>query len=240
MSMVAGLTSAVLLGSAAIATPQTFTDEPLIADFTPDKAAHVLELRSDINTLRAQVGLAPSTWTDPTLVPQSTIVQAAHVIELRRALDELALAAGKSSPSYTDGALVAGQTVIKAKHVQDMRDALRAIFVPRIRFANATTVTGTGIPGATVQVFVNGVARGMPATVNALGNWTVANLTLAPNDIVTAQESLASLSSVVSPSAVWGRMPSSNPISWLLMHAIRARAVRVRRRRSTSCNRPTA
>lgn len=198
---IAGIVFVVLLGSAAVATSQTFTDETLIADFTSVKAVHFLELRSDVNALRVQVGLGPASWTDLTLVPQSTVVRTTDVIELRKALDELSLATGKSSPSYTDGTLVAGQTVIKAKQLQDLRGALRTIFTPGIRFANSTAVSGTGIPGATVQVFVNGVAQGTPATVNALGNWTVMNLTLTQNDTVTAQESLGSLSSVVSQGA---------------------------------------
>jgi len=203
--VVAGIALLVLLGFAAIATPQTFTDETLIAAFTTDKAVHFLELRSDVDALRVQVGLGAFSWTDPSLVPQSTIVRAVDVIELRQALNELALQTGKSAPSYTDGTLVAGQTVIRAQHLQDLRNALRAIFVPVIRFASSTgAVSGTGIPGAIVQVFVNGVARGMPATVNALGNWTVANLPLAPTDIVPAQESLGTLSSVLSLSASAG------------------------------------
>jgi hypothetical protein len=201
---VAGIVVVVLLGSVAAATPQTFTDETLVASYTPVKVAHLLELRSDVNALRVQAGLAPVGWTDLTLVPQSTVVRAAHVIELRRALDELSLATGRSSPAYVDGTLVADQTVIRARHLQDLRDTLRTIFAPRVSFASSTGVSGKGIPGATVQVFVNGVARGTPATVNALGNWTVGNLALALNDTVTAQESLGSLSSLVSQGATVG------------------------------------
>src|SRR5881409_2441186 len=119
---VAGMTLVVLLGFAAIATPQTFTDETLIAGFTTHKAVHFLELRSDVDALRVQVGLPAFSWTDPSLVPQSTIVRPVDVTEMRQALNELALKTGKSAPSYTDGTVVAGQTVIKAQHLQDLRN----------------------------------------------------------------------------------------------------------------------
>jgi len=66
--VVAGIALLVLLGFAAIATPQTFTDETLIAAFTTDKAVHFLELRSDVDALRVQVGLPAFSWTDPSLV----------------------------------------------------------------------------------------------------------------------------------------------------------------------------
>jgi len=84
--------------------------------------------------------------------------------------------------------------------MSELRAALRAWAPPPTITsqlgAGATSVSGTGVPGASVQIFVNGVARGAPVTVNAQGQWTISNLSqpLTQNDSVTAQETLNGLS----------------------------------------------
>ena len=132
-----------------------------------------------------------------------------HVIDFRAALDEAYQKAGKPLPTYSDATIVVGQTVIKVSHLNDVRGVFRALFTPTISGplnAGSRTVSGTGIPGSSVQLFVNGVARGAPVNVNALGQWTLSNLTpaLAENDVVTAQETVSGLSSDVSGDVVVG------------------------------------
>ena len=132
-----------------------------------------------------------------------------HVIDIRAALDEAYQKAGKPLPTYSDATIVVGQTVVKVSHLNDVRGVFRALFTPTISGplnAGSRTVSGTGIPGSSVQLFVNRVARGAPVIVNALGQWTLSNLTpaLAENDVVTAQETLSGLSSDASGGVVVG------------------------------------
>src|SRR2546428_5416363 len=128
-------------------------------------------------------------------------------IDFRAALDEAYQRAGKPVPTYGDATIVVGETFIKASHLNDVRGVFRVLFTPTITGplnAGSRTVGGTGIPGSSVQLFVNGVARGAPVIVNGLGQWTVSNLTpaLAENDVVTAQETLSGFSSDVSGGVV--------------------------------------
>ena len=171
----------------------TFTDDPLVPRTTTAKVVQLPELRSDIDTVRARLGLEPVSWTDPTLIAHVTPIKRMHVIDFRPALDAAYQKAGKPLPAYTDATIVVAQNVVKANHLNDVRGVFRTLFTPTITgplHAGSRTVSGTGIPGSSVQLFVNGVARWAPSIVNALGQWTVANLThaLGENDVVTAQE----------------------------------------------------
>jgi len=189
-----------------------FASDPLVPGLTIT-TVHITELRTVIDTIRQQLGLAPYPWTDPVLSSQSPLIKRAHVVDLRTALDEIAQTSGKPRPSFTDATIVVGQTVVKAAHLNDARSALRALFNPTISgplVAGSQTVSGTGIPGAIVQVFVNGVPPGAPAVVNAQGRWVASNLTppLAQGDNVTAQETVSGLSSDVSAVAIVAPPPA--------------------------------
>jgi len=105
----------------------TFTDDPVAAQSTPDKAVHVLELRAAIDSVRVARGLAGFAWTDPTLAPGSIAFKVVHVTELRTALNQAYQAAGQTLPTYTDPAIVAGVTVVKARHLNELRAAVRAL-----------------------------------------------------------------------------------------------------------------
>src|SRR5439155_11223744 len=64
--------------------------------------------------------------------------------------------------------------------------------------AGATVVAGSGAePSASVQVFVDDVARGDPAIADATGHWSVTNFApaLAPNDSVTARQTVIGVQS---------------------------------------------
>ena len=99
----------------------TFTDNPLVAQTTVMKVAHVAELRTVIAMARARNGLGAFTWGD-TVTANTTVVKAAHVMEMRTAIDQIYTALGRTHLPYTDATLVPGQTTVKAAHIQELRD----------------------------------------------------------------------------------------------------------------------
>ncbi len=101
----------------------TFTDDPLSIGSSVVKAAHVTELRSRIDGLRAQFGLAAFSWTDA--IPDSGIaVKAVHISELRTALLQAYTAAGRTAPAFIDSSLVPAISAIRVVHIQELRDAV--------------------------------------------------------------------------------------------------------------------
>lgn len=97
-----------------VATPVTFTDDPLAVGTTVVKAVHLTELRTAINNKRLAAGLtANNTWS--TVAVGGTIA-ASHILELRNALTP-ALA---TSPTYT---AISGSVL--AAHVQELRELTR-------------------------------------------------------------------------------------------------------------------
>jgi hypothetical protein len=103
----------------------SFTDEPLTSA-TLVKAVHITELRSRINTVRAQCGLQAFSFTDPSIVAGVTLVRAVHLLELRTALAQAYAACGETPPTYTDPSLAAS-SVIRAVHISELRAAIRAL-----------------------------------------------------------------------------------------------------------------
>src|SRR5712691_11791966 len=103
-----------------------FTDDPLNGG-TPVKAAHIAELRSCVDALRNNTGLAAYPWTDLALVPTVTSVRSVHVAQLRNALGEAYAAEGLAPAGYTDTTLVAGVTDMKRIHIAELRSAARAL-----------------------------------------------------------------------------------------------------------------
>ena len=109
-----------------VACNAPFTDTPLVAGVTPIKAAHIQELRTHVNAVRALRGLAPFDFTDPTLTAGVTVLRAIHISELRTALNEAYMAASLPPPDYTDATLSAGATVTVV-HIAELRAAVMAI-----------------------------------------------------------------------------------------------------------------
>src|SRR5437867_852017 len=105
----------------------TFTDDPLMAQSMRITAAHFMELRSAIDSLRAAHGLATFAWTDPTLTPGSTMVKVVHLVDLRTALTQAYMSAGRTPPTYSDPSIVGGATIIKAIHLSELRIAVGAL-----------------------------------------------------------------------------------------------------------------
>jgi 6-phosphogluconolactonase (cycloisomerase 2 family) len=103
-----------------------FVDDPLIA-LSVIQPIHIMDLRSRVDGVRAQHGLAPYAYLDPTLTVGATLVRAAHVADLRAALGEIYAALGLAGPSYTDPAITVGVTVAKAVHITELRTAVLAV-----------------------------------------------------------------------------------------------------------------
>jgi chitodextrinase len=104
-----------------IATTISFTDSALSAGMDI-KAAHVTELRTAVNAVRAAAGLTAASWTDSSLT--GVDVKATHINELRSNLDAALSVLGLSTGSYTD-TLTANVTPIKAVHVTELRDRVK-------------------------------------------------------------------------------------------------------------------
>ena len=110
-----------------VAASSTFTDHPIRPGTTPVRAAHVLELRQRIDTLREAGELGRFPWTDPVLTVGRTPVKLVHLLELRSALVEAYAAAGRAAPDWTDAAPAAGRTRLRAAHVMELRAAVVAL-----------------------------------------------------------------------------------------------------------------
>jgi hypothetical protein len=95
----------------------SFTD-PLLAPGTLLKAAHIAELRSVVNALRAAGGVEEAAFADPVLT--GAIARTMHVTELRTALN--ALRATLGMPALVFSALPAG-TVIATTQTTELRTA---------------------------------------------------------------------------------------------------------------------
>ena len=103
-----------------------FTDDPIVNGLTTIKAAHVVELRSHVDSLRTRAGLSPFGWSELLLVAGSTPPKAIHIVQLRTALNQVYASAGLPPPSYGDPGLAAGDP-IKAVHIMDLRRAILTI-----------------------------------------------------------------------------------------------------------------
>src|SRR5439155_1073475 len=105
----------------------TFTDDPLTAQSMRITAAHCMELRSAIDSLRAAPGLTTFACSGPTLTPGSTMVKVVHLVDLRTALTQAYVSAGRTPPTYSDPFVVGGATIIKAIHLSELRTAVGAL-----------------------------------------------------------------------------------------------------------------
>ena len=104
----------------------SFSDDPLGTGITALKAAHIIELRTAVNTLRTNNGLAAAAFTDATLSAGGPI-KAVYIAELRTALDAVYTQRGRVVPAYSDPTLTAGATTIRGLHISELRAAVRLI-----------------------------------------------------------------------------------------------------------------
>jgi hypothetical protein len=103
------------------ATTIVFTDATLSTSVVI-KAAHITELRTAVNAMRAAAGLGAATFTDGTLNTLSTPIKAVHITELRTALDAARSAIGLAAISYTDPTITANTTSPKGAHITELRN----------------------------------------------------------------------------------------------------------------------
>ena len=103
-----------------------FTNTPLVVGTTSVRAAHLVELRTAIDTLRMWRGSPAMTWTDPSVVAGVTVVRAVHLIELRSALDGVFTADGLTPPTWS-APPVAGTTLITAAQIEEVRTHIRTV-----------------------------------------------------------------------------------------------------------------
>jgi Beta-propeller repeat len=99
----------------------SFTDPTLTSGTTLIRAVHVNELRSDVNQLRSDAGLAAYSFTDPTLTPGTTLIRAVHINDLRTALAAVYTACSSTAPTYTDATLTPGSSLIRAIDISQLR-----------------------------------------------------------------------------------------------------------------------
>jgi hypothetical protein len=112
---------------AKIFTDGTGPNATIAPRTTTIKAAHVLELRSAVDNLRAVNGIGAFSWTDPTLTPRSTMVKGVHFQDLRMGLSAVCAMVPGACAAYTDPSLTAMQTIVKAAHVNELRANVRAV-----------------------------------------------------------------------------------------------------------------
>jgi hypothetical protein len=104
------------------ATTVMFTDDPLVTGMTKVKGAHILELRTAVNAMRALAGLPAATFTDASLTRKA--MKTVHVTQLRDALDEARDALGVAPVVFSDATLTPGSPM-KAAHIQELREGVR-------------------------------------------------------------------------------------------------------------------
>ncbi|HKR65136.1 MAG TPA: fibronectin type III domain-containing protein, partial [Thermoanaerobaculia bacterium] len=100
------------------ATTTVFTDATL-TNATFVKAAHITQLRTAVNAMRAAANLSAASFTDPTI--SALPIKAVHVTELRTALDAARSAITLPALTYTDPTITTGTTRIKTAHVTELR-----------------------------------------------------------------------------------------------------------------------
>ncbi len=102
-----------------LAATFVYSDDPLAAQATLIRSAHIDELRTAVTSIRSFAGLFAPTWTDPSLA--GAVCKAIHIQELRDRLGEALTTLGISVPTYTDPTLTPGVTTIVTAHVDEIR-----------------------------------------------------------------------------------------------------------------------
>ena len=106
------------------ATTILFTNDPIMAGVTIAIPAHIMELRTAANAIRAAVGLSPIMFTDDPLAA-GTFIRAVHILEIRNAIAPARSAIGLDTIGFTDPTITVGETVVKAAHVQELRNSVK-------------------------------------------------------------------------------------------------------------------
>lgn len=112
----------------------SYTDDPITKGTSQIKAAHITELRSMINTVRAYYGMAAASWAEViTAGVTSTRNWVAHILELRAAVDEvITLVNGWDTASVTNRIpapawITLTNGVPRADAMEQIRDAIESL-----------------------------------------------------------------------------------------------------------------
>jgi hypothetical protein len=100
------------------ATTTMFTNDPLTAGIVI-KAAHVNELRTAVNAMRATAGLLPQVFTG------GTVIQAVHLTQLRSALNEARTTLGLTPTGFADATITPHSTKVKAAQFVEIRNGVK-------------------------------------------------------------------------------------------------------------------
>ncbi|HYC61909.1 MAG TPA: M57 family metalloprotease [Thermoanaerobaculia bacterium] len=106
-----------------LATTVIFTDDPLVGGTTLLKSAHLTELRTAINAVRALASLGAGSYTDPTITVNATTAKTAHITDLRGAIDLARTNLSLSALSY--GESITTSTAIKTSHFSELRNGVK-------------------------------------------------------------------------------------------------------------------
>jgi len=101
-------------------TAVAFTDDPLVIQSTKVKAAHLTQLRTAVNAVRALAALGGASFTDAS----PTVIRAMHITELRSALSSALSTLGLSSVTFSR-TLTAQVSVISAVDFSELREGVR-------------------------------------------------------------------------------------------------------------------
>lgn len=99
-------------------------DDPLLAQITPIRAQHIVQLRVAAAAMRTAAGQAAYPWTDSTIVPNTTFIRAVHLTEIRAVVAQ-ARQALSLAPAVFPESLTQGVTPVRALHVQELRDQIK-------------------------------------------------------------------------------------------------------------------
>jgi all-beta uncharacterized protein len=102
-----------------------FADGPLAARTSVVRAAHITELRSRINALRALRGLPAYSYSNPSIAAGSSVIRAQDITEMRQALQQVYAAGGLTLRAYSTVVGVGG--VITIADIMDLCAAVVAI-----------------------------------------------------------------------------------------------------------------
>ncbi len=126
---ISGYSNIVLGAPFNFPTDPTITsiiDDPTGITVTTMKAAHITELRTAVNAVRALAGLSAATWTNPNIA-YGVAISVDDVRDLRTKLGEALSALGIQTPTYTDSTIKGftedplNATPIRAAHIRELR-----------------------------------------------------------------------------------------------------------------------
>lgn len=148
-----------------------WTDDPLISNYTPIKAAHITELRTMVNAKLAACGRPPHAWTNAVLTPRVSTIKKVDMEELRAAttgfVSTYRAQAGlpAAPPIFSDPVLVAGATIVRAAHVREIRTILASASCGGVSCGSSNGQTLASVPvtnlcsdGSTPAVTTSGLS----------------------------------------------------------------------------------